>query len=104
LLHGAADLADERNSFRRRILVERYERIARGRADDRIAANADERRYTKSRLHEIETEQRAERARSRDHADIALLEDAWIERRHEPDEIHAGRYKARGIGTNDERT
>ena len=61
LLHGAADLADQRDRLGSRVLVERHQRILGGGADDGIAADADEGGDAEPRLHQVEA-QRACRA------------------------------------------
>ena len=100
LLHRAADLTDERDGFGAWVPVKAFERIARRRADDRIAADADERGDAEPRLHEVEAQQRAERPRPRDDAHLARLEHALVEGRHEADEGLAGRDQSGRVRAN----
>ena len=55
-LHRAADLADDDGGVRARIFVERFERIARGGTEHRIAANADESRLAEAGARQVEAD------------------------------------------------
>src|SRR6266567_4960380 len=75
LLLVAADLTDEHDDLGLGIGLESCEHVDERRADDRIAADADDRRVAQPELGELVADLVRERPRARDEPDRALAED-----------------------------
>ena len=64
LFHRATDFANDDDRVGAVVLVERFERVARGGAEHRIAADADEGGLADAGARQVETDQRTEAARA----------------------------------------
>ena len=94
LLGVAADLADHDDRVRLRILVEQLQRVEEVRADDRVAADPDAGRLSDPELRQLPDRLIGQRARARNHADVAFLVDVA---RHDADLALARRDDARAV-------
>src|SRR3954468_22528916 len=95
LLGVAADLARQHDQLGLVVGLEELDDVDERRARDRVAADADDRRVAEPGLGQRVADLVGQRARARDHADVALLE----ERRR--DDAHVGlarRQDARAVG------
>ena len=72
LLLVAADLADHDDVLGLRVGLELLEHVDERRADDRVAADADDRRVAEAELRQLVADLVGQRARARDEADGAL--------------------------------
>ena len=71
LLLVAADLADHHDVLGLRVGLEPLEDVDERRADDRVAADADDRRVAEAHLRQLVPDLVGQRARARDEADVA---------------------------------
>ena len=91
LFLAAADLADDDHRVGTVVPVQAFEGVARGRARDRIAADADESGLAVPGAQDIEADEGAEAAAARYHPDPSRPEDAGVECGHDADEALARR-------------
>ena len=94
LLLVAADLADHDDHVGLVVGLELGEDVDERRADDRIAADPDDRRVAQAHLGELVADLVRERPRAADEPDSSLVQDL---RRDDPDVGLAGRERARAI-------
>ena len=94
LLLVAADLADHDDQLGLRVVLELREHVDERRADDGVAADADDRRVAEPELGQLVADLVRERARARDEADRALAEDLGGD---DPDVRLARREHARAV-------
>src|SRR5215212_198092 len=98
LLGRAADLARHDDQLGLRIGLERGDHVDEAGARDRVAADADDARVAEPALRELVADLVGQRARPRDHADVALLEERGGD---DPDVRLPGREDARAVGADE---
>src|SRR6266540_2817438 len=94
LLVVAADLTDEDHELGLVVRLEAGEHVGEGRADDRVAADPDDRRVAEPALGQLVPDLVGERARAGDGADRPLAEDLG---RDDPDVRLPGRERAGAV-------
>src|SRR4051794_24016349 len=95
LLGRSADLAAEHDQLRLLVGLEELDDVDEARARDGVAADPDDRRVAEALLGQHVADLVGQRARARDDADVALLEER---RRDDPDVGLAGREDAGAVG------
>ena len=95
LLGVAADLAAHHDQLGLGVVLEEPDHVDEARARDRVAADADDRRVAEAALGQLVADLVGQRARARDDADVALLEER---RRDDPDVGLARRQHAGAVG------